>query len=140
VIIATDHTFHLIALGLVTLTLTFLVAGRGGDEPAYCSELSDLEQSVNQLGDVDVVGGGTDAIREAVSNVEDDARATVDAAEEEFGDETRTVSDALSKLETSVRDLPESPTADQAAIVLADASAVATSVDELITATRSKCD
>jgi hypothetical protein len=133
----------MIARGVIPIALiaiAFGASGCGEDEPAYCSDLGELEQSVNQLGDVDVVGGGTDAVREALREVEADARSVIDSAQSEFSDETDAIAESLSTLEASVRQLSGSPSTDQTATVLADASELVTSVDELIEATASRCE
>jgi hypothetical protein len=106
-------------------------AGCGDDEPAYCSELDDLEQAVQNLGDVDIVAGGTNAVRDALTEVESSARSTVDAARSDFPDETSAVRESVSSLEASARQLGASPTAEQAGRVAADVRAVVTSVNDL---------
>jgi hypothetical protein len=131
-------------LVLAPVALAVLVlagAGCGGDdEPAYCSSLNDLEESVRSLGDVDVVAGGTNAVRNALSEVETSANSTVDAAKSDFPDETSAISESISNLKASAQQLADSPTAAEAGDVAVDVSAVVTSVDNFADATSGECD
>ena len=113
-------------VALAALALALAGAGCGGDdEPTYCSELNGLEESVRNLGDVNIVAGGTNAVRDALAEVEANAKSTVDAARSDFPDETSAISESISTLEASARQLGASPTAEQAGRVAADVRAVA---------------
>jgi hypothetical protein len=125
-----------VVLGMVALA----AAGCGGSEPGYCSEVSDLEQSVRGLGEVNVVEGGTNALEEALRKVEADARSTVDAARSDFPEETSAVSDSISSLTSSIEQVEGSPTSEQIARVGRDAAATVTSVTNLADATKSECE
>jgi tRNA A58 N-methylase Trm61 len=117
---------------LAVLVLVLVGAGCGGDdEPSYCSELNDLQQSVRNLGDVDIVAGGTNAVRDALAEVEASARSTVDAARSDFPDETSAISESISSLEASAQQLGASPTVEQAGQLAGDVQAVARSVSDL---------
>jgi hypothetical protein len=116
-------------------------AGCGGDDqPGYCSDLDDLQQSVQDLGNVNVVDGGKSAVTDALGKVEDSARATVDSAKSDFPDQTKAIDDSISALKTSAQDLADSPTAQQGAQVAGDVAGVVNSVDDFADATRSDCD
>lgn len=114
------------------MALVLAVGGCGGDdEPSYCAELNDLEDSVQRLGDVDIIEGGTNAARDALAEVEANARSTVDAAESDFPDETSAVRESISDLKASAQELTAAPSAERAAAVAADVQATATSVSDL---------
>jgi hypothetical protein len=120
--------------------LALTAAGCGGDDPGYCSEVSNLEQSVRDLGEVNVVEGGTNALEEALREVEANARSTVDAAKSDFPEETSAVSDSISSLTSSVEQVEGSPTSEQIARVGRDAAAAVTAVTNLVDATSSECE
>jgi hypothetical protein len=120
--------------------LVLLGAGCGGGEPDYCSDVSDLEQSVKDLGSVDVVAGGRSAVTDALDEVEGNARAAVDSAESDFPDETSAITKSISDLKTSAGELVDSPTPQQGARVAADVGVVASAVEDFVDATRSECD
>jgi hypothetical protein len=116
-------------------------AGCGGDDqPGYCSDLDNLQQSVQDLGNVNVVEGGKSAVTDALGKVEDNARATVDSAKSDFPDQTKAIDDSIAALKTSAQDLADSPTAQQGAQVAGDVAGVVNSVDDFADATRSVSD
>lgn len=128
------------AIVLVILAAVAAGLGCGGDDqPAYCSDLSELEQSVRDLGDVDVVGGGLDAVREAVNRVDENAGAVVDSAQDEFPEETDAIRQSTSDLSDTVGELTDSPTAQEGARLVGDVEAVVSSVDGFVDETRSEC-
>ena len=127
----------------VTLTVLFALAFAGlacGGEPDYCSNVSELEQSVRDLGDVDVVAGGTNALRDALQGVEDQAEATIEAAKDDFPEETSAMRDSLDSLKQSAGELSESPTAEDIAPVATDVAAMVTAVENFAGTTESECD
>ena len=123
---------------MVLFGLAFAVPACGGD-PDYCSDVSELEQSVRDLGDVDVVAGGTNALRDALRGVEDQAQATIEAARDDFPEETSTMRDSLDSLRQSAGELSESPTAEDIAPVATDVAAMVTAVEEFAGAAESEC-
>jgi hypothetical protein len=127
-------------LRLLLVAAVLLGAGCGGGEPDYCSDASDLEQSVKDLGSVDVVEGGRSAVTEALDEVEGNARAAVDSAKSDFPDETSAVTKSISDLKSSAGELGESPTPQQVARAAADVGVVASAVEDFVDATRSECD
>ena len=110
-----------------------------GGDPDYCSDVSELEQSVRSLGDVDVVAGGTNALRDALRGVEDQAEATIESAKDDFPEETTAMRDALASLRRSAGELSESPTAEDIAPVATDVAAMVTAVEEFVGAAESEC-
>jgi hypothetical protein len=129
-------------LGALVVAAALAVApGCGGDDaPGYCSELTELEQSVRDLGDVDVVNGGLDAVREALDRVDENARSVVDSAKDDFPEETDAISQATADLETTAGELTESPTAQEGARLVGDVEEVVSSVDAFVDAAGSECD
>jgi hypothetical protein len=120
------------------LALAFAGLACGGD-PDYCSEVSDLEQSVRDLGEVDVVAGGTNALRDALRGVEDQAEATIESAKDDFPEEISAMRDALASLRQSAGELSESPTAEDIAPVATDVAAMVTAVEEFVGTAESEC-
>jgi hypothetical protein len=125
---------------LLVALMPLAVGCGGGGSPGYCSDVDDLEQSVKDLGSVDVVAGGTNAVNEAVDKVESNARSAVDAAKSDFPDETSAISDSIKQLKSSAGELTDSPTAQDAGRLAVDVTAVVNAVDDFVSATRSKCD
>jgi hypothetical protein len=125
---------------VVAAALAALPGCGGDDEPGYCSEVTELEPSVRDLGDVDVVNGGLDAVREALGRVEDDAGSVVDSAKGDFPDETDAISQATADVKATAGQLTDSPSVQEGARLVGDVEALVSSVDTFVDATRSECD
>ena len=119
-----------------------MVAGCGGDDkPDYCSDVSDLQSSVDELKSVDL--GGTDTLSTVQTDVEaiqSDANAVVSSAKADFPDETSAVESSFSTLSTSVKELPASPTAEQLLALAPQIASTVSAADNLSSATSSACD
>jgi hypothetical protein len=94
---------------ILTLGAT-LLGGCGGSssKPSYCSSVADFKSAVKQLGDVDVIKGGTSAVTSAVKKVQTTGKAAIASAKTDFSSETGAVKSSLSALENSVRQLASS--------------------------------
>jgi outer membrane murein-binding lipoprotein Lpp len=130
---------------IVSLALaagTLMVAGCGcDDEPDYCSDVSDLQSSVDELKSVDL--GGTDTLSTVQTDVEaiqSDANAVVSSAKADFPDETSALESSFSTLSTSVKELPASPTAEQLLALAPPIASTVSAADNLKSATSSACD
>ena len=61
-----------------------LSACGGSSKPSYCQQTASLKQSVQDLGSVNIVQGGTSALTSALSKVQTDASAVVSSAKSDF--------------------------------------------------------
>jgi len=126
---------------LVVATALFLMAcGDGDSEPAYCSNVSELEESVGEVGDVKLEAGAVATLQSDLKAVQSNANEVVSSAKEDFPDETNAVESAVSKLSTTIEQLPPSPTAQQLLPLASEVSAVVTTSKDLVSATQSACD
>lgn len=116
----------------VALALALGVAGCGdSDQPAYCDDRAALEQSLSDLGDVDVGADGLNALTAQLRQVQRDASALVSSAREEFGPEASALRSSIARLETSVRTAVADPSPQRVSDVAADASSAAAAFGEL---------
>ena len=119
-----------------------MVAGCGGDDkPDYCSDVSDLQSSVDELKSVDL--GGTDTLSTVQTDVEaiqSDSNAVVSSAKADFPDETSALESSVSTLSTSVKKLPASATAEQLLALAPQIASTVSAADNLKSATSSACD
>lgn len=123
------------AAAVLLSTLPLLAASCGDDETAaLCDARDDLRTSVENLEDVDVVEGGTEALDDAVSDVEESVRSLRDAAQEEYDDEISAVEDAWDQLGQVLSNLGNQPSAS------AEIEAVGDSLAELAAATETLVD
>lgn len=126
---------------LVAAAALFVAAcGDSDSEPAYCSNVSELEKSVGEIGDVKLETGAVATLQSDLQAVQSNASEVVSSAKEDFPDETNAVKSTVSKLATTIEQLPPSPTAQQLLPLASEASAVVTASKDLVSATRSACD
>ena len=122
------------------LSIAIGVAACGGsDEPEYCADRAALQQSLADLGDVDVRADGLDALTQQLRTVQRDASALVSSARDEFGPEASALRSAIVRLEGSARAAIADPSAELVSEVAADASGVASVFGELSDAVGSSC-
>ena len=119
-----------------------VAAGCGGDDkPAYCSNVSDLQQSVDDLKNVQLKESGSlSTLQTDVEKVQSDADAIVSSAKEDFPNETSALKSSVSSLSTTINELPSSPTAQELAALAPDINSVVTAAKDLDSATSSACD
>ena len=93
-------------MGRARRSLSSRFAGCGGSsKPSYCSKTADLKQSVQDLGSVNIIQGGTSALTTALSTVETNAQAVVSSAKSDFPDETAAINSSISALKQSAQQL-----------------------------------
>lgn len=129
------------AIPAIAVAAVLAVTGCGGSsKPAYCSDQSDLEQSVKDLGNVDLKTGGTSALNTQVEKVKSDATKLASSAKSDFPTQTAALESSVSALDQSVRSIPKSPSIQELAPVAADVKNVANAAAGFDDATKSKCD
>ena len=128
-------------LGLIAaLCITaLLLAACGSSKPSYCSSVSSLEKSVESLKGVNVISGGTSGLKSALQKVENSAKSVVNSAKSDFPTETTAVSDSISALTTSVKQLSGTPSSGQIAQIATQAGATVNAVTNFVNSTKSKC-
>jgi phage-related minor tail protein len=125
---------------LAVVGLGLFAAGCGSDEPDYCSDVSTLEQSVNDLADLKLESGVLSELQSDLSTIQSNAKAVEQSAKQDFPDETSALETSVSKLSKSIDKLPESPTTEQLVGLAPEISAVVDADKELDSATESACD
>lgn len=129
---------------IVSLALAagaLMVAGCGGDDkPDYCSNVSDLQSSVDELKSVDLGTDTLSTVQTDVKAIQSDANAVVSSAKADFPDETSALESSFSTLSTSVKELPASPTAEQLLALAPQIASTVSAADDLKSATSSACD
>jgi hypothetical protein len=118
-----------------------LLAGCGSDDkPEYCSNVSDLQQSVDDLKGVQLESGALSALQTDVQNVQGNVDAVVSSAKQDFPSETSALESSVSSLSTSIEQLPASPTPQTTAAVARTVNSVVTAAQGLEGVTSSACD
>jgi hypothetical protein len=114
-------------------------AGCGGsDKPAYCSDRTNLQNSVNDLKGV-TSSSGLSGLKSQLTKVQSDASALISSAKSDFPSQTTAIKSSVDSLATAVNALPSSPTAADVATIGTGAAAVVKSVKSFSDASKSKC-
>lgn len=126
---------------LTALAVAAVISGCGGSsKPGYCSQTATLKKSVQDLGSVNIVQGGTNALTSALQKIESDAQAVVKSAKSDFPNETAAIDSSINALKHSAQSLASSPA--QPAVIAqipGQISAVVKSIEDFSNATKSKC-
>jgi hypothetical protein len=125
---------------VVAVGLGLFAAGCGSDKPEYCSNVDSLEQSVNDLGDVELESGFLSNLEAGFNEVEQNAEAVEQSAKEDFPSETSALETSISTLEKSINRLPESPSGEQLLALAPQIAAVVDAFSAFDSATTSACD
>jgi hypothetical protein len=116
-----------------------VVAGCGGSgKPAYCTDRSNLQSSVQGLKSA-ASSRDVDGLKSSATKVQSDATSLVNAAKGDFPTETSAVKSSVDTLKGAVNALPASPSPQQIAPVVTGAASVVTSVQSFSDASKSKC-
>lgn len=127
------------SIALIAAFTLVAASGCGGSsKPAYCSDVSNLQDSVNGLQGA-VSSGGTSGLQSQLKTVESDTQSVVNSAKSDFPDQTGAIKSSVDTLSSDVTALPANPTASQIAAIAADTTNVANSVKSFSDATNSKC-
>jgi hypothetical protein len=132
---------RLLGIMFALAAAALVAAGCGGsDKPAYCSNVSDLQQSVDDVKGVKLESGTVSTLQTDLKKVQSNADAVVSSAKQDFPSETGALKSSVSSLSTAVNQLPASPTAKQLAPLVPMVSSVVTAAKGLKSATSSACD
>ncbi len=127
------------ALSAAALSLVLIAGCGGSSKPAYCSSVSNLKSSVQDISNVNVVQNGLSSLKTAAQKIETDAKTVVSSAKSDFPNETSAVSSSVNALTTSVKQLSSSPSPAALATLASEANAAVTAVKNFTSATSSKC-
>jgi hypothetical protein len=132
---------RLLAVAAISATAFGALAGCGGSssKPAYCSDRSNLKDSVSGMTDVNLKSDGVSALQSQLQKVQSDAKALVASAKSDFPDETSAITSSVSKLSTALAALSSSPSPQQLVTVAGDVSGVTSAFKNFSNATSSDC-
>ena len=123
-----------VPLVLAAAATAVALAGCGSSKPAYCTDRTDLQNSVKGL-----TSSGISGVKSQLKQIQSDASTLVNSAKSDFPSETGAITSSVNALKSSVAALPSSPSAAQIAIVTKDAASVVSSVKSFADASNSKC-
>lgn len=127
-----------------TLGLIILLAACGDDEAspddAFCDAGDTLEQSIAALGEMDVAAEGTNALGDALAEIESDVGALLEAGAEVAEAELEALDDALNTLESSVDQISESVGADEVTALVSGVGDALVAADAVIVKLDETCE
>lgn len=123
-----------VPLVLAAAATAVVLAGCGSSKPAYCTDRTDLQNSVKGL-----TSSGISGVKSQLKQIQSDATTLVNSAKSDFPSETGAITSSVNALKSSVAALPSSPSAAQIATVTKDAASVVSSVKSFVDASNSKC-
>ena len=129
-----DSAWVRVPLVLAAAATAVSLAGCGSSKPAYCTDRTDLQNSVKGL-----TSSGISGLKSQLKQIQSDASTLVSSAKGDFPSETSAITSSVNTLKSSVTALPSSPSAAQIAIVTRDAAGVVSSVKSFVDASNSKC-
>ena len=127
-----------VPVAILAAAAVVALAGCGSSKPAYCSDRTNLENSVKNLPS-SVSSSGISALPSQLTTIKSDATTLVSAAKSDFPTQTSAVKSSVDTLVSAVKALPSSPSASQIAAIGLDASNVVSSVKSFTDASKSKC-
>jgi hypothetical protein len=124
--------------GVPITALAIALAGCG--KPSYCSKVSDLKRSVQQIRHIDPLSTGSTSVVHTVNGIEKSTDAAINAAKSDFPKETQALSSTYAALKGTATQVSGGRTSRANLTTLAvQAAAFANAVDDFKTATNSNC-
>ena len=127
-----------VPLAFATAAAVVALAGCGSSKPAYCTDRTNLENSVKGLTSL-TASSGISGLKSQVTTIQGDATTLVNSAKSDFPSQTSAITSSVDALKTAVAALSSSPSAAQIATVTKDAASVVSSVKSFMDASSSKC-
>ena len=119
---------------LAAAAAVIALAGCSSSKPAYCTDRTNLQNSVKGL-----TSAGISGLKTQLTQIQSDASTVVSSAKSDFPSETSAITSSVDALKSSLAALPSSPSAAQVVIIGRDAASVVSSVKNFVDASNSKC-
>ena len=112
----------------------------GTSAPSVCDQRDNLNQSVNDLADLDVIAGGTDSLNAAVDRVESDLDSLAATTSSEVQAEVDDLNEAIDRADETFSNLDDESLLAAMAEEALTISGVAIAGEALVTALAVECD
>lgn len=126
-------------LAAISLIALLLSACGSSSKPSYCSSVGNLEKSVQNLSDVNVLQNGTSGLTSALQKIQNNAKSVVNDAKSDFPNESSAVTSSLHALSNSLKQLSGTPSPATVAKIGQQVGASVTAIKNFANATKSKC-
>jgi hypothetical protein len=128
----------LVLLALVAVAVAAALTGCSSSKPAYCTDRTNLQSSVNGLTS-SISSRDISGVKSQVDKIQSDATTVVNSAKGDFPNETSAITSSVDALKGSLGTLSSSPSAAEIATVAKDGASVVSSVKSFMDASNSKC-
>ena len=92
---------------LALIATALVAAGCGGSsKPAYCSNVSDLQQSVDDLKNIQLKSGALSTLQTDLQKVQNNADAVVSSAKQDFPSQTSALKSSVRAFQTRSSSCP----------------------------------
>jgi hypothetical protein len=115
-----------------------LVGCSSSSKPAYCTDRTNLQNSVKGLTSV-ATSSGVSGLKSQIGTIQSDATTVVNSAKSDFPSETSAITSSVDALKSSLSALSSSPSVTDIATVAKNAAGVASSVKSFVDASNSEC-
>ena len=129
-----DSAWVRVPLVLAAAATAVSLAGCGSSKPSYCTDRTNLQNSVKGL-----TSSGVSGLKSQLKQIQSDATTLVNSAKDDFPSETSAITSSVTALKNSVTALPSSPSTAQIAPATRNAASVVSSVKSFVDASNSKC-
>ena len=130
----------LVLLAFTAAAVVVALAGCSSSKPAYCTDRTNLQNSVKGLTSVSLTSSsGVSSLKSQIDTIQSDATTLVNSAKSDFPSETSAITSSVDALKGSVGALSSSPSTAEIATVTKDAATVVSSVKSFQDASNSKC-
>jgi prophage DNA circulation protein len=119
-------------------TLIALAGCGGSSKPAYCTDRTNLENSIKNLPSV-TSSSGVNGLKSQINTIASEANSVVSSAKSDFPSQTSAVKTSVAALQSAVKALPASPSASQIAAIGLSTKNVVSSVQSFTDASKSAC-
>jgi hypothetical protein len=126
------------SLGCLAAVGLLALAGCGSSKPAYCTDRTNLENSIKGLTSLSP-SNGLSGLQSQLKKIQTNATALANSAKGDFPNESSAVESSVNTLASTVKSLSGTPSGSQIAKVATDASSVVSAVKSFTSATASKC-
>jgi hypothetical protein len=128
----------LVLLAFAAAAMLVALAGCSSSKPAYCTDRTNLQSSVNGLTS-SISSRDISGVKSQVDKIQGDATTVVNSAKGDFPTETSAITSSVDALKGSLGALSSSSSAAEMATVAKDGASVVSSVKSFVDASNSKC-
>ena len=134
----------LAALAAISLTGVVFLTGCGSSKPAYCTQVTNLKDSVKTLEQVELSPSNLSTITTDIQKVGTSTKELASAVGTEFAPQISSMKSSVAALEATIKELGSAPSSSTLAhaisVVPAQIEALKHSTTEIQEVTKSKCD